>query len=266
MIKSFKDYINEELKPSTYEDAAKKLNKLGGTHKERGENLLKWVDIVKKKKSTERSKQYGEYSMNYQVISGISRKINTTTREPINYEFTEIYHKGYNYKQPINTDIISVMKGPNKCYISAISCTNPEEEYTPEDMTLIQNIDFCVWIIDTESGISSSAFNYQIPIKWLDNETFELEGTIDIDSGWNDDESRILFSDRVNAVRFKRMLKRDNIIKLLNFESGYIDDFTGKKETYYDCLRKFFMEYSTSEEMEKAFKLIESVPINKLWD
>lgn len=52
MIKKFNDYINEELKDSTYQNAAKKLKELGGAHEKRGKNLLDWIDTAKKKKIT----------------------------------------------------------------------------------------------------------------------------------------------------------------------------------------------------------------------
>lgn len=265
MIKKFKDYINEELKSDTYYNAAKKLRELGGAHEERGKNILNWVDTSKKRKILEASKPYGEYSMNYQVVSGVYRNTNHTTGKIIEREFNDIYSNKTEYKID-KGDISSVRKSPNKCYISLISCTDFEEDYSPEDIETIIVIYINVFIIDIESGKSVHAFNYEVPIVWAD-ESFKLWGNIRVGVGWNEDESKILFSDRVSAVKFKKMMKRDNIIKLMSCETGYVDQVTGKKENYYDdVLRKFFMEYSTAEEMEKLFKLIESVPVNSLWD
>ncbi len=260
MIKKFNDYINEELKDSTYQNAAKKLKELGGAHEKRGKNLLDWIDTAKKRKSLQ---EYGEYSMNYQVVSGIIRRVTINTQRVTEREFTEMYHKSYKYeKGPQNsTTISSLREAPNKCSISSMTCNEFEEECAYEDK--IQTIYINLFIVDLESGLSHHAFNYEIPITWSEDNTFKTDGSIRIGVGWNEDESKILFSDRLSAVKFKKMMKRDNIIKLMKCETGYND---GVKENYYDILRKFFMEYSTAEEMEKIFKLIESVPVNQLWD
>jgi hypothetical protein len=264
MIKKFNDYINEELKDSTYQSAAKKLKELGGAHEKRGKNLLDWIDTAKKRKSLQ---EYGEYSMNYQVVSGTIRRVGLNTRRSTEREFTEMFHKSYRYDKDKGAQnfitISSLREAPNKCSISAMTCNEFEEECAYEDK--IPTIYINLFIVDLESGVSHHAFNYEIPITWSEDNTFKIDGIIRIGIGWNEDESKILFSDRLSAVKFKKMMKRDNIIKLMKCENGY-NQTEGIKENYYDILRKFFMEYSTAEEMEKIFKLIESVPVNQLWD
>ncbi len=272
MIKKFNDYINEELKDATYQNAAKKLKELGGAHEKRGKNLLDWIDTAKKRKSLQ---EYGEYSMNYQVVSGTIRRVGINTRRSTEREFTEMSHKSYKYENKSSgtgaqnfITISSLREAPNKCSISAMTCNEFEEEEENSDYNesaKIRTIYINLFIVDLESGLSHHAFNYEIPITWSKDNTFKIDGSIRIGVGWNEDESKILFSDRLSAVKFKKMMKRDNIIKLLKCENGY-NQTEGIKENYYDILRKFFMEYSTAEEMEKIFKLIESVPVNQLWD
>lgn len=203
--------------------------------------------------------------MNYQVVSGIIRRVGINTRRSTEREFTEMFHKSYKYDKDKGAQnfitISSLREAPNKCSISSMTCNEFEEECAYEDKIRVIYIN--LFIVDLESGLSHHAFNYEIPITWSEDNTFKTDDIIRIGVGWNEDESKILFSDRLSAVKFKKMMKRDNIIKLMKCETGYND---GVKENYYDILRKFFMEYSTAEEMEKIFKLIESVPVNQLWD
>ncbi len=277
MIKKFKDYINEELKADTYKSAAKKLKELGGAHEKRGKNLLDWVDTIDKRKLLEKGKSYGDFYMNYQVISGVAKYKNSNLRITTEREFTEIFHKKYQYNKGLDTIISSIKEAPNKCYISSMAC-DEFEEYPTEEIYGLDKIHIIVFIIDIESGAQTHAFTYEIPITWLNDNTFKLIDDINIGSGWNADESKILFSDRLNAVKFKKMMTRDNIINLLNccetggmypfgsMSASEVEPTVSQYENYYDVLRNFFMEYSTAEEMEKIFKLIESVPINKLWN
>lgn len=245
MVKKFTDFISEELKPSTYYKAASMLRQLGGKHISRAKDLEDW--IIKK-----RAKEYGEYKININVVETISRDKTNQDKKTIDYWPLSKPVIDNNYG---NNRIIK--KGPLSSAYTGFDIFDPLDEYTREDMHNLTDIwiNFSFKPLEDDTDVfvnpyTISCFTIKVSVSWKkENEShFMVVDGIELVSAPNDFESKILFSERKDALKFKR-----TVLNNLN------------KEKNYDYIRQFFLEFSDSEQLEKITSLIKEIPINKLY-
>jgi len=243
MIKKWNNFqpINE-LKHSTYQDAAVKLRRLGGVHKERASKLDQWSFISL-------GKHLGTFNMKFDIQS--VKFENWKTKE-ITWENclvpNKITHKDFHRKMNM------VKEGPLPVYLWGGLVDNPYEFYgdNPEDN--MTHINCMVGVISEECYHTSYCFFINVKVEWIDGEMKIAPGSAEIDSvhsGDSDVEGIAFFADRQSALKFKKQfLTQDN---MRNMVDGFEE------------LRDFFMEHSTGEEWNNYFKELQSISVNKIY-
>lgn len=243
MIKKWNDFQpTNELKHSTYQNAATKLRRLGGIHKERASKMTQWSYISL-------GKHLGTFNMKFDIQSVEFE--NWKTKEKT-WEDCLLPNKITS--KDVNRKINMVKEGPLPVYIWGGLVDNPYEFYgdNPEDS--MTHINCMVGVISEECNHTSYCFFINVRVEWVDGELRVVPGSADIDSvhsGDSDVEGIGFFADRQSALKFKRQfLTQDNMRSM-------VDGF--------DDLREFFMEYSNGEQWNNYFKELQSISVNKIY-
>ena len=243
MIKKWNDFqkINE-LKHRTYQDAAVKLRRLGGVHKERASKLDQWSFISL-------AKHLGTFNMKFDIQSVEFE--NWKTKEKT-WEDCLLPNKITS--KNVNRRINMVKEGPLPVYIWGGLVDNPYEFYgdNPEDN--MTHINCMIGAISEECYNTYYCFFISVKVEWVDDVMKIVPGSAEIDSvhsGDSDVEGIAFFSDRQSALKFKKQfLNQDNMRNM-------VDGF--------DELREFFMEHSTGEEWNNYFNELQLISVNKIY-
>lgn len=227
-IKNF-DQFFEELKPSTYMDAASKLKKMSGKHLQRATELEKWAKII-------RYKNLETFQLNGKI-------------------FKFQYQSDYSYVTSLDADVsITVKQGPIDCYLRHIDFESDSDLNHKPD---------CIWFqfffIEKESSIIFHAFSFEIDLKWGKDEEGDIftVDNIKVIFGLNENDDKILFSNRKDAYRFRKDVLNKKAIK---------DNLKGEFYDHYNKLVEFFQSYSTAKEFDSLLDKISNININQLWD
>lgn len=244
MIKKWNNFqtINE-LKHRTYQDAAFKLGKLGGVHKERASKLKQWSHISL-------GKHLGTFNMKFDIQS--VKFENWKTKE-ITWENclvpNKITHKDF------HRNMNMVKEGPLPVYLWGGLVDDPNEIYGDFPQNSMTHINCMIGTISEECYNTCYCFFISVGVEWIDDVMKIVPGSAELDSvhsGDSDVEGIAFFSDRQSALKFKKQfLNQDNMRTM-------IDGF--------DELREFFMEHSGGEEWNNYFKELQSISINKIFN
>ena len=244
MIKKWNNFQPmNELKHSTYQDAAVKLRRLGGVHKERASKLDQWSFISL-------GKHLGTFNMKFDIQS--VKFENWKTKE-ITWENllipNKITHKDVHRKMNM------VKEGPIPVYLWGGLVDDPNEIYGDFPQNSMTNINCMVGVISEEFYNVAYCFFISVKVEWVDDEMKIVPGSAELDtvhSGDSDVEGIAFFSDRQSALKFKKQfLNQDNMRNM-------VDGF--------DELREFFMEHSSGEEWNNYFKELQSISVNKIFN
>lgn len=242
-IKNWNNFqpINE-LKRSTYQNAAHKLRKLGGIHKERASKMTQWSYISL-------GRHLGTFNMKFDIQSVEFE--NWKTKEKT---WTDCLLPNKITSKNINRKMKMLKEGPLPVYIWGGLVDNPYAFYGDNPQDNMTHINCMIGVISEECNDFSYCFFINVKVEWIDGEFRVVPGSSDIDpvhSGDSDVEGIGFFADRQSALKFKRQfLTQDNMRKM-------VDGF--------EELREFFMEYSNGEQWNNYFKELQSISVNKLY-
>jgi hypothetical protein len=243
MIQKWNDFQKiDELKHITYQNAANKLRKLGGVHKERGSKLNQWSYI-------KLGKHLGTFNMKFDIQS---------------VEFENWKTKGKTWEncllpnkitsKNVTRRINMVKEGPLPVYLWGGLVDDLNEIYGDDMQDSLTHISCMFGVISEECYNPSYCFFISVKVEWVDDDMKIVPGSAELDtvhSGDSDVEGIAFFADRQSALKFKKQfLNQEN---MRNMVDGI------------DELRDFFMEHSTGEEWNNYFKELQSISINKIY-
>jgi hypothetical protein len=243
-----------ELSGEIYHAAASKLTKKGGIHKDRADAIRDWASRKRLESMITKYKEVGLFSVNVDISSPIVIVSAGNKPDKKEFQLTLLGSQEF-WKRKQSAKSLDVIKnGPIDCYIASIEFFTefPEDEFMPmlEDNYLI----FTVSIVSEEllEKYATNIFSMNVPISWSNN-VFKIDEDkeVDISFGFNESESKILFSDRKSAFKFKS--------KILVNLNKYLTEST---KTY---LRETFMRLSDSTEYTKLFEKINTIKVNSLY-
>lgn len=246
-MKKFNEFSINELKSSVFKAAAGKLKKLGGIHISRAHELELWAKIKEKEEDIENGKEYGIFSMNFNITE-IQRAVTTAGKKDIE-KTVDIEPMSLK-----NTHKL-IKEGPNKAHIITFYFEDWEDLNVDLSKELFY-LRLMVIIMPTDDKIFEEfdAFHILVPIKWTENEfTIDNSKETIVESGWNDWHTKILFSNRIDASKFKRkVLNKSGLDKLIHKSSK-------------ESIRNLFMQHSYAEEIEKFYNKVLEVSVNQLF-
>ncbi len=236
--------FNEELKPQTYRNAARKLKNIG--HNSRAENLNKWADKVSQNNEIEKWKEslsiYSEFGIFKMKV------VNPETNESLIGDFTiSIFFDSDAFNDTHDDD-----GGSFIFFINIIPTTR-------------ELLDKCIKSMpDAElngGGFGGIIFGIDYSI---------INGTVNIDNYALDpyDEylsGNVYLADRVSANKFKSIFKKILTDGNLQYPSGYTN-----ADTIYEVLeRSILIENSFSSEygfrLEDLANYINGISVNDLY-
>lgn len=244
MIDKFKVF---ELNRETYKSASEKATELG--HHKKARSLDDWSII---NSPSTRVTTFTPISLG--IFTLALNKYKMGERERIVYLSA---HEASKTK-----GLTLVEEGPYKGYITDIFVDEyifDVDEDIQEEVNAIPIICSFV-VIDKDGSIIldspwksgksypiESSFSMYIPVGWKDDDLVVSKDVVDI-SQYSGDYIT-LFSNRKDAMKFKGLLK----------------DMNKYSKYYYDKLRDFFLEYSSSKEWTKFINKVNAIPVNKLY-
>jgi hypothetical protein len=244
MIKKWNDFqkINE-LKHRTYQDAAVKLRKLGGVHKERASKMEQWSYISL-------GKHLGTFNMKFDIQS--LQFENWKTKEKT-WENCLVPNKITS--KDVHRKMNMVKEGPLPVYLWGGLVDDLNEIYGDDMQDSLTHISCMFGAISEECYNTCYCFFISVKVEWVDDEMKIVPGSAELDtvhSGDSDVEGIAFFADRQSALKFKKQfLNQEN---MRNMVDGL------------DELREFFMEHSTGEEWNNYFKELQSISVNKIFN
>lgn len=236
-IKSFENFQINELKHSTYWNAASKLRRLGGQHHDRARKLQRHSYIMN-------GRDLGELNLNANLIEKMSRNYLTKQDELMLFisNPNEALKKGETLYQ----------KSPIQIYLTSGLMVDPRESFTDEEISDCKSISAMFFGIPSREEKFSEAFELfmmDVPISW-ENDVFKIS---DESISFCEMEHGVLkFADRKSAVKFKNIISNKETLK------GFVDGL--------DDIREFFMEYSDASEWDKFFDKLKSISANELYN
>lgn len=227
-----------ELKQSTYRSAADKLSRMGGIHKKRSDEILKWSNTQRNIQAISKHKSIGEFNLNLDIVDVMySNRVNRLLEPMTGKSMSEHGTK--------------IKSGPIPCYFIGIEF----ESDIPIEGDLYQQDDHLIFcnFFGTANESSIDAFTIFVPIKW-DEKTFKIntDKSVRIEHGFNEFDAKILFSDRKSAFKFKSKILA-NLSRIMS-------------KSNVDYLREVFMTYSTAIEHDKLYQLISQISVNSLYE
>jgi len=244
MIKKWNDFqkINE-LKHRTYQDAAVKLRKLGGVHRERASKISQWSYISL-------GKHLGTFNMKFDIQSVEFE--NWKTKEKT-WENLLIPNKITS--KDVHRKMNMVKEGPLPVYLWGGLVDDLNEIYGNNPKDILTHISCMFGAISEECYNTCYCFFISVKVEWVDDEMKIVPGSAELDtvhSGDSDVEGIAFFADRQSALKFKKQfLNQENMRNM-------VDGF--------DELREFFMEHSTGEEWNNYFKELQSISVNRIFN
>jgi len=236
MIKKFDEFKVNELKSSTYYDAARKLRKLGGKHIDKAHRLERHSIIMF-------GREFGEFNVNLDIIEKMSMNYLTKKEEMMSFVKQP--------SEPLSKGETMVQKSPISIYITAGLMANPLESFNDDEIQACSAVDIMFFGIPSQDESFTETielFMLSVPIDW-EGETFKIS-----DSPVSVAEMEygvVKFADRKSANKFRSLLSDSD--KFKNLVDGI------------DGMREFFMTYSTGTELDKLYKKLSSMSANTIY-
>ena len=168
-------------------------------------------------------------------------------------KFNDIHLIPHKITSKSNDPMKMIKEGPLPVYLWGGLADDPNEMYS-EPINQLSFINIMVGAISEEVTETTYCFFINVKVEWVDDMMKIVPGSASLDpvlDGNSDIEGIAFFADRASAMKFKKLfLTQEN---LRNMIDGM------------DDLREFFMEYSSAEEWDNFFKVLQSINTNNIY-